>query len=308
MTPLNPALFYFWAHGSIGKGYNPMDELDTPTFRTLINRSDSVFLEFVSPNLDGSRELERDLNEYIKTGEMPIKLRECYDYQIESQGETGYDFFIANLIQRTQKRIVLEKTLSAPFNFNEENDRASRAFFERSFNQALEAKRIFLEMNEKYQVPREIDVAEQISALPETTLVIFGAGHPQLERIVSAQRPTEVHFPYYNYNNGFATHLGMKYRETGEVNIELFLRSNAEGMVRKGINEKFRRSISSRETDLLAHHYASVLTPDQIVRYKDYTVFCKTMLVGINFTDILESFLKKESITPVEEVLAGLRR
>jgi len=105
-----------------------MDELDTPTFRTLINRSDSVFLEFVSPNLDGSRELERDLNEYIKTGEMPIKLRECYDYQIECQGETGYDFFIANLTQRTQKRIVLEKTLSAPFYFNEENDNPTVTF------------------------------------------------------------------------------------------------------------------------------------------------------------------------------------
>ena len=306
MEERDPALFYFWAHGG-SRNYDPMEELDTPTLHDLVDRADAVFLEFISSSLDGTGELEKDINEYVRTKEMPFKLRDAYDYQMRLEGKTTAEFFIADLLKGTSKRIVLEKTLAAPFDYNEESNMADMVFFAGSLEMAREARRRFLEVAEEYQGRRDRDVTEQIYAVPETVLVLFGAGHLEIEKRVAAKRPTEVHFPFYDYPVQFDTQLRIKYRETGELDEELFLRKYAEDMSRKGVGTRFGKSISSRETDLLAHHYASIFTPDQIIGLKDYFVSCRRMLYGISQDDIFDSYLKKEGITPVEEVLAGLR-
>lgn len=310
MDNANPALFYFWAHGTAGDNYNPYDELDTPTLHGLVEKADTIFIEFISPHSDfqGTRELERDVNEYVKTGKMPLKLKMAYDHQMRVQGEPTIEFFIANLLQRTTKRIVLEKTLKASFDYYEEDHQVNLMFFESSLERAIDARKRFLEVGEKYQERRDHDVAEQIKTIPEMTLVLFGAGHPDIEKQVAAERPTEIHFPYPDYPLSFETKLRMAYRETGEVDQELFLRKHAEVMARAGIWARLGRSITSREIDLLSHHYAAALSTDQILSFRDYIISCRRMLAGISAGDIVESYFKRERLSLMEEVLVELRR
>ena len=105
MAKRNPALFYLWAHGG-GRNYNPMDELDTPILRSLVERSEVVFLEFVSWDLKSTAELERDWNTYIKTGDMPSKLRAC----ISPSNPLEDYLFLAELMSKGRKKLILEKT------------------------------------------------------------------------------------------------------------------------------------------------------------------------------------------------------
>ena len=306
MDDNNSILFYFWAHGG-PENYNPMDELDTSTFHDLVARAQTLFFEFPSPDLSVTAALEADINEYLQTQRKPLRLQMAYDFQIRNLKRLSAEFFAADLIKGTAKKVVLERTLEAPFDYLKESEKADLVFFESSLARALEARREFLAMSEEYQQARDRDVAKQICAFPETTFVLFGAGHPALaQRVAALGRPTEIHFPYPYYPCSFATQVRTKYRETGVLDQELFLREFAEGMACKGIDTLFGKKLSSREIDLLAHHYATSLTPNQILGFRDSLIFCKTMLSNVSYGDIFASYLQREHIAGVEEVHAEL--
>ena len=115
-----------------------------------------------------------------------------------------------------------------------------------------------------------------------------------------------VVFPYIDDPYCFETQMRMSFIETGEVDEDLYLRNIMEVMARKGISTNNGRRISSREADLLAHHYARIISHDHIVGFKDYMVFCKRMLVGISNSDMFESYLAREKLPSVDECLSQI--
>ena len=299
MAKRNPALFYLWAHGG-GRNYNPMDELDTPILRSLVERSEVVFLEFVSWDLKSTAELERDWNTHIKTGDMPSKLRAC----ISPSNPLEDYLFLAELMSKGRKKLILEKYPRADFNFVGEDQETHNVFYESSLERAIQEKEKFLWKAQPYQIEREKMVTETISTIPNTALVIFGAGHPELPQKVSLRRPTEVHYPYTGYPKSYAyeTQMSMQFRITGKVNPELFCKSQMQNMSRNCISDGEKR-YTSRQLDLLAHHYATIMTPEQIIGFKNYFISSSTLLVGICASDIFDSYLRKENLPPVEEIV-----
>lgn len=301
MTKRNPALFYFWAHGG-DHTYNPMDQLDTPILRNLMERSEVVFQEFVSWNLESTAELERDWNTYIRTGDMPSKLKVC----ISPSNPLEDYLFIANLMSKGRKRLMLEQYPRADFDFVGEDQETNNIFYESSLERAIAEKEAFLRKAQSYQLERESLVAEKIVMIPQTVLVIFGAGHPELPQKVALKKTTEIHYPYAGYPQMYETLMAMQFRVTGKVNPELYCRMQMENMSRNAIYDSGKK-YTSRQLDLLAHHYATIMTPEHIVAFKDYMVSSSTLLVGICASDVFDSYLKKENLPPVEEAVARIQ-
>lgn len=290
----NAVLFYFWAHGRTDD-YNPVDELNTPTFANLVARVDVVFQEFVSSDLDATGEIEKDWNTYIKTGILPEKLKGC----ISRDNPLEDYLFMTELMLNTNKRLVLERTLEADFNYNQENNQTTTAFFENTLEQALEATRRFLNKSQPYQEERERDITSQIIAIPATVLVVFGFGHPELEKRVAQYRPTEIHYPYEKYPLSFETELTLKFRETKQVDQELYLRDIAEQIARRAIGS---RNLTSKCVDIISHHYAATLTTAQIIALGEYIVSCRKFILGATPSAVFESYLAKENLPSIEEV------
>ncbi|MFH1500441.1 MAG: hypothetical protein ABIE22_00675 [archaeon] len=288
---MNPALFYFWAHSE----YN---ELDTEKARELIERADVIFEEHVSSDFAITDEIERDFKAFIERGIVSEKLAVSFlpDY-LPNQTE-----FILGHARERGKRIVLERTLEADFDVNGGDEECIESFiYEEDWKRAFEMAKVHAKRNQIYQTKREADVAEQIVAIPETTMVLFGAGHPELEKRVATKRPTEVHFPYEDYPTSFDCQLNQKFRETGELDEELFFRRMMEGMALRAFKD-LNGGISSRVTDLTAYRYAEMLAPEQVLDYKNYMMSCSRFL-GFSKLDIFESYLKKEGLPQIEEVM-----
>jgi len=136
MKKLNPVLFYFWDHDCVGD-YDRTQHLDTLTFHKLVDRSDNIFVEFNSPNLENLSLLEADMNEYIRTKEMPDRLAMNYEYNMRNGQKTTTEFIIADFIKGTNKIITFEKTLKLPFDFYEKHDMINQKFFLESIEDAI---------------------------------------------------------------------------------------------------------------------------------------------------------------------------
>lgn len=299
MENINPVLFYFWAHGSIENTKESMIELDTLILKKLIKRANIIFKEFITDDIETVYQIEKDWNDYISNGEMSETLRLCLDGQFPDT----HTLYMAELMKGTNKRFVFEKSLEAPFDLEEENKNTNRAFLEYDLDRALEIKEEFLTESENYQIEREKSVSEQILAIPDTTLVIFGAGHPELEKEVANYRITETHYPYLDYPISYETQMRHEFRKTGKINKELYLRNMMEQITIKGVKE----NLKGREQDLVVHYYTSLLTPEQIIECRDYIVSCSRFLL-VSKQDIFESYLKKESLPSIQEVLKTINK
>jgi hypothetical protein len=285
-----------------------------------------IFREFVTPRgmLHITREVEQDFNAYSQKGRLSPKFSGMLTHP-----ESVEKRFLMDITKGTRKRYVLERSEAPDMNLDAEESRAVALFLREdvSLEAALQAMEGFLVRADGYEQRRESGVAEQIMSIPETTLVIFGAGHPDLERMVSSRRrPTEVHFPYPGYPLFYDVQMRMGFRQTTQVSIELCLRMVVERLALNALGNYDGKSISGTELNLLAHRYAALFSQDQILGYRDYLLRCRRLFGGSPLIampdtlvdaeqhhanngagDIFESYLSRNGLPPVKEVLARLR-
>jgi len=299
MQNQNPVYFYYWSHDlkSIEGLEINISELMTGTFTGLIRKSDVLFKEYVCSNQEIRAEIEDDFNNYIKKGLLPLKLEET----IATDEETS---FLLNLMKGTNKRVLFERSNEAPFDWNEEEDEVFNAFFRYPLNYFKGILKEYLTKTQNYSSERDKNTAEQIINIPETTLVLFGAGHPEIAEIVSSQRKTEIHFPYEDYPASYETQMTTLFRKTGEASVKLYAREIMERLARKATKQILNNETNMRKLDLIASHYASSLTFEKIVGYTDYLSFAKTIYLGggNHSGDIFESWLKKEKLPLPQDI------
>ena len=293
----NPALFYFWAHSEI-------EELETQTFLDLVERADVLFVECVYPSYEIIDKFEKELNDYSQNG---ISTNEFRANFLTDAIDPMWPFILQST-KGSDKKYALERTITNFFDLNVLKGESDSAFFLYNLDTSLQMKRDFLSESCEYHIEREKDVAEQILDIPETTLVLFGTGHPELEKLVEHHRTTEIHYPYTEYITGhYINQMHQKFRRTGKIEPELYLRAMMEGIVRKALDVIHGGGLDMVDLNFTIHHYAALFSPDQIVRYKDNLVSCFKSSAGANCGDIFESYLKKESLPPVEQVLEKVR-
>jgi hypothetical protein len=292
MINKDPALFYFWAHDNV-------EELKTDTCRDLVKRADIIFLEGVTPVVSISAEIERDFNNYSRDGVLSDKLRGTLEMGHDEQGK-----FLLDLTKGTPKRYVFEKYPDAPFDFALKEESSGTAFLKYSLEEAMEIREDFLMESMRYNVPREKAATGRIIALDGIVLVIFGAAHPDLQKMIARARPTEIHFPYPDYPVSYTNQEMADFRQTGVLDKELFLRGRMGAIARAAIKSI---SMSLRERELLAHAYAGIFPLDTMQEYPGYANFCISFS-GVSPQDVFESFLKKEKMPLVPEMLEKMRK
>lgn len=161
----------------------------------------------------------------------------------------------------------------------------------------------YLTKTEDYQAERDKSVAKQISSIPGITLVIFGAGHPEIADRVAADRDIEIHFPYKDYKTSYDSQLRQLFRKTGKADVELFMRDLMDGLARAAIRRMSENGLTERELDSIADYYASTLKQDQIIAYVQYVNFAsKIGMRGQDSGHIFESWLKRESLPLPKEI------
>jgi hypothetical protein len=293
MADNKPALFYFWSHDVI-------EELRTDTCKALVERADVIFLEGVTPDVSISAEIERDINNCSADGVLTDKLRGT----LRSQAGEEIQFML-ELTKGTPKRYVLEKYPEADFDFEREEAESNLGFLMYGLEEAMQLREDFFMKSRGYNIPKEKTAAGNIIAIDGTVLAIFGAAHPDIQKMVMRSRPTEVHFPYPDYPNSYNCQEMADFNRTGVLDKELFLRGAMEMVVNAALPIELQ--LSKREKNLLAYRYAGLIPVEKIAGYKDYLHFCIS-LSGASPAVIFESFLKKEGLPLVPEVLAEIRK
>jgi hypothetical protein len=297
MTEANPVLFYFWKHSR-------KQQLRTKTLENLVRRADIVFQEGVTEDLELTRAIERDLNTYIRTRKIPRQLQRAFDTEELSDNHK----YLAGLMHGTGKRMKLERTIFPNFDYKTEAKGASVAFLLLDLETAHHLVEEFLEMAETYQEKREKKVAKQIVRIPKTTAVIFGAAHTELAKIVSRYRPVEIHYPYPGYITSYSTIMSQAYRQTKKLDMELFIRFNMESKALKAIEEGYRNKLDDRQIESLANFYASIMTQEQIIEFRDYLLSCSSLIIGMSDCAIFESYLKRRALPTIEEAVGKLNK
>ncbi len=197
----NSVLFYFWAH-------DQLNEIKTGVLDDLVERADAALMEVVYPDQELIGVLERDLNDYIKTGSFSnvlTKLTENCSSDDDSSSREREDYgsdamlFVAELMRGTKKRIILERNTFPSFDYLGEATSSLLIFLKKPLDFALKVRRDFLQRSAEYNAERERNVVDQVLKIRGTTLVTFGAGHGGLAKLVRDRRPVEVHYPYKNY-------------------------------------------------------------------------------------------------------------
>jgi hypothetical protein len=293
MANKDPALFYFWAH-------DDAEDLKTDTCRELVRRADIIFNEGVTPDVSISTQIERDLNDCSRKGVLSDNLRRTLEANPE-----GPDAFLLSLTRGTCKRYVLEEYPEPSFGYEEEKAESRRAFLRYGLEEAMLRREDFLMASEAYNIPREKAAAVRIAALDGTVLAILGSAHPDVRKIVALSRPTEVHFPYPNYPRSYSGQESANFRQTGVLDQELFLRNAMEMIARAALNSN--PLLSRRERETIANAYASLVPLDKIEQYPEYLNFCVSF-ASVSPQEVFESFLKKESLPLVPEMLAKIKK
>jgi hypothetical protein len=281
----NPALFYFWSHDAI-------EELTTETCETLVKRAGSVFLESSNPDISLIERIENSYNQYSLNGISPETLEAMKNLVAK---------FLVSLTQGTGKTFVFEKSLLSVPAYDKEDDASIAAFFNQDTRSALIAREFFLTWSEAEQKKREAAAVADICNMPDTPLVIFGVAHLALERMVSAQRPTEIYFPYKDYKIPYKAQERQFFRKTGTLNTELHAKVCIEGAIRMALRENYA-DVSRKNKEYIIHYYTERMQFDQIIRLKEYFVAC-SRFAGLAQGDVFESFLKKDNLPAVQEVL-----
>lgn len=293
----NPTLFYYWIHD---KEYN-RDEFETQTLEGLIKRADVIFREFFEPRTDIVDEIEKDLNNYLLRRELSEKLRLCLAHKNRLFDE---DRYLYPLVKDTGKRFAFERLYQEyDGDMDQEDKESDLAFFKYPIQTAMQIKAEFLAKYLAFHVRRERDVIDQILAIPETVLVIFGLGHKGMEELVT-DRPTEIHYPEPNYRLHYQTIRDQIFRITGQLDKDSYLRELMETISRSSINKKYGNNLTPKELTKLSLFYADKLTQEQIIEFGEYANRCSRL--GFSTLDTFESFLKKDRLQLPEQAFKEL--
>lgn len=288
---LSPVLFYFWAH-------NVAEELDTDSFRRVVDRADVVFREYITDDMSAVDAIESAWNTYISAGLIRPEIQRV----LSGAQRDGDGVFLAELMRGTGKRMVLERSLPAPFDYYGEQKAADRAFFSGSFEEAVHAQEAFLRKSTAYQVRREAGVYRQILSISSPVAVVFGAGHPDLEAAVAYGRPTEIHYPYEGYGTSFETRMTHHFRKTGQIDRDLLCRYFMEGIALKQVKTACPGH-TLESYDKAARWYAASMAPDQILEFKESLVSASHVYGRYG---LLERFAARAGLPAPEELLSRL--
>ncbi len=272
----NPLLFYLWEHSEIHQLY-------TPHFDELLQRADAIYMEFPCDYPDIVTEIEREVNNYRATGIFPKRLRDS---------ELTTETYLARKWVSTQKRIILERYPECTFDHNAEDRESMQALVTQSLERGMEKKRQFYGKSTAYQRRREEAVLEQILAIPETTIVLFGAGHKNLAREAQRRREIEIIYSYPFVSQSFGIQGREYFEREGRVDRELYLREFLEDVSNAGLRKGY--DLVGEEKDILAHEIAVQTSIEDIESY------ARRMKLGIGFIDpgdLFKQFVKgKEEI------------
>ena len=213
----NPIRLYFWEHGPVN-GAN-MDELDTPTLRNSVRDSDVVYLEFGSEDISATREIEHRINNHSRYGTQSI-----FDpnYTITPR---FYEMMslLMELTKGTDKRYIFEKTVGG-LDYDAREAELTKDFFEDDLEEAAAGYEFFLYDTEPWHMGRELRIAEDLLDIQASITAILGLGHLDIRDLLSPSRYTEALFPFRGYPEYNPVKLKRRFRRTGEVDWELFLK------------------------------------------------------------------------------------
>ncbi len=291
----NPALFYFWAHN------RPL-QLRTSRFKKVISQAEVIFCEKVSESLEELEAFEKAFHAYIQNKLISLK-----------EFDTAYVHharFLKNCARKGQ-RFIFERTLTAQGDFNKERQhrlvredyKADCSFFDAP-DTVLEKKYATLTALEEFQKPREENVVQQILAIHEPLLAIFGAAHLDIEARVKAYRPTEVHFPYQRYRSMYLAQLDLHFRANRSIDQNLFLRSIIERVALGAFKDQ--KQYTERDAVISSQAYADLFTKEQITGYRDF--FNSRRKEETKYWDLFPKYLKEENLPSLEETVKKIRR
>ncbi len=292
----NPVSFYFWAHNQPG-------ELNKELLERLIMQNDTVYVESATGTIEERetvQSLENDLNTYLQKD----IINEGFDERLCLLNRDWFHKFLIGTIKGKNKRILYERSDPGGSRLGNLDALTDEACLSIPFNMALELKEKYLICERDYNLRREAQVIGHLREHPEALLVFFGAAHLGLVSKMERQRPCRVYFPYADYPTRYCVQLRMVFEKEGEIDRDLYRRSAMERLVRKTLYEKYKK-ISARQTNNTAHTIAKILSLDKILEFIEYLHRCSS-LCGGRETDMLESFLQKESLPSIPEVLESL--
>ncbi|MDO8656875.1 MAG: hypothetical protein Q7K45_06565 [Nanoarchaeota archaeon] len=280
-----PALFYFHEHSEY------TSELGTAKLRSLIDRSDIIFWEFTSPDLEWTGKVEQNWNECIRRHDLS-----SIDYA-PLQG-----LFLVRQLQGTSLRLKLEQSLPPPYYPRDLRLEATLAFFDSTLPRAYQIYDEFLSIDLPYHAQREQKVAAEIVSLPETVTIVFGCGHLDMVELIQRERPVEIHYPYDNYPESCEIKLRQNYMQTGRLEKELYHQAMAESIVMKAIQE-ITRKYNPHEGFILANYYSQRFASPQIIALRDEYLRAheeRSSTIG----PVFKKFLERQSLPSILESAA----
>jgi hypothetical protein len=251
---VDQALFYLHRH------CRHESELGTSTFRSLVDRSDAVFLEVACEDQDRVRKAEENYNFCVRANSLE-KLEEGFHIK---------DVTVLRMTRGSSRKIVLERSLP-PTDFDHETRYAqlSSSFYGEVIEDAFRTQEACLVDLIRYHNSREDKVAEQICDIDGKVVVLFGAYHRRLPTLVSAERAVESHFPFENYPISYMLQLWDKFRDDDKFDEELAVRAMGESFIEAAIKDGHARW-RGNPVRVLAHHYAGLMDKRQLIEFRDF--------------------------------------
>ncbi|MBT3985212.1 hypothetical protein HOD38_05640 [archaeon] len=277
--------------------YDPTNpsEVDTPVFRSLIERAETVFVQMNLPDIDAIDKLEEGWRKYVKTGILtPDIIRPSRVVDL-----------IAQEVRGTDKKLALERALIPEYDIGSGQDRLMAAFLTGATERA---KGIFGNHLELINVELDtinLSTTQQIINQDGPVLVVYGYGNLELVRAIADISDVELNFPEANYPIPYQIRAADDITKSEGVDVELYQRTLIERLANGLGGESGIRGV---ELARFAHFYANMAQPSIIERFPESYQSIRQHLVGIQMGTIVESFFTKNHLPSVEEVLDRIKK
>ena len=215
--------------------YDPTNpsEVDTPTFRSLVERAETVFVQMNLPNVEDIDELEEGWRRYVETG--------IFEPDI-IQPSRVVDL-VAQEIRGTDKKLTLERALIPEYDIGSGQDRLMAAFL---IGATERAKGIFgyhLELINGELDKINLSTTQQIIGQDGPVLVIYGYGNLELVRAIADINDVELNFPEANYPIPYMVRAADDITKSEGVDVDLYQRSLIERLANGLGSEKGIRGV-----------------------------------------------------------------